>query len=152
MYLASKGIGSCWLGNAKPITQTLENSELDFVVMIAFGNPDETMYREKVAEFKRKNITEISNLTKTNNILEAMRLAPSAMNQQAWCFEFNQDEISVYRKKVLIVIEKMSKIDIGIALAHIYIAVKEQGGKIEIIKKENKEKRGYEYILTCKIV
>lgn len=152
LYLASKGIGSCWLGNAKPIKQKLENSELDFVVMIAFGNPDETMYRENVAEFKRKNITEISNLTQTNNILEAAKLAPSAMNQQAWYFEFNQYEISVYRKKALIVIEKLSKIDIGIALAHIYIAFKEQGKNVEIIKKENKEKRGYEYILTCKII
>jgi nitroreductase len=152
MYLTTKEIGTCWLGGSKPNPEILKGNSLDYVVMLAFGKAKEPLYRENVSEFKRKSISEISNLNETNNVIEAVRLAPSASNQQAWYFEYDQDEISVYCKKVMHLMDRMSKIDIGIALAHIYIAAKNEGKNIGFMKKENNIKSGYEYIITCRLV
>jgi len=152
IYLTSIGIGTCWLGGSKPTVDILENESLNYVVMIAVGKSNETLYRENISEFKRKNVAEISNLSDTNHLMEAVRLAPSASNQQAWYFEMKENEISVYCKKVIILMERMSKIDIGIALAHIYIAAQDQGKNIELLKTNDKIKHGYEYIVTCKLV
>lgn len=152
IYLTSKGLGTCYLGSTKPTKEILENNSLDFIVMLAIGKPNELLYRENVSQFKRKSISEISNLTETNNIMEAVRLSPSAVNQQAWYFEVSENEIAVYRKEVLIMMERMSKIDIGIALSHIYIAAEDQSKSVELVKEKNKDKRGYEYIITCKII
>ena len=57
LFLASKSIGACWLGMARPAEEI--NSELNFVIAIAFGNPEEVLYRE-LAQFKRKQLSEIS--------------------------------------------------------------------------------------------
>ena len=152
IYLTSIGIGTCWLGGSKPITEIIKNNQLEYVVMIALGKPNETLYRKDISEFKRKNIDDISNLSVSNNIIEAVKLAPSASNQQAWYFEFNENEISVYCKKVIILMDRMSKIDIGIALSHIHIAAQNQGKIVEFLKEKNKDKHGYEYMITCKLV
>jgi len=153
IYLTSKGIGTCWLGGAKPNTEILKDSSLKFVVMIALGKSNEQLYRENISEFKRKSINEISNLTMTNNIMEAARLAPSGYNKQPWYFMISKNKISVYYKRIIKFLDRMTKIDIGIALAHIYIAATEQGKKVELsIKTENKVMQGYEYVITCRLI
>jgi len=152
MYLTEKGIGTCWLGAAKPTAVISKDNTFDYVVMIALGKSNESIYRKDVSQLKRKDISEISNLTVTNSIMEAVRLAPSASNQQAWYFEMKENEISVYCKNVIILMDRMAKIDIGIALAHIYIEAQYQGKNVELMKEHNKAKDGYEYIVTCKLV
>ena len=51
--------------------------------------------------------------------LEPARLAPSAVNSQPWFFTHEGDSIHVYCAK------KGSRLDIGIALAHLYVANEE---------------------------
>lgn len=152
IYLTTKGLGTCWLGGAKPIEEMDKENPLDFVVMIAFGKPTEPIYRLSTSEFKRKDISQISNLTERDNIMEAVRLSPSAMNQQAWYFEVKENEISVYRKTVIKMMEKMATIDIGIAIAHIYIAAQGNNKNVGFSKENNMDKKGYEYIVTCKLI
>lgn len=150
IYLTQKGIGSCWLGDSKPKTSVEENNPLGFVIMIAFGAANEKLYREDISEFKRKGITDISNLNQTNDILEAVHLAPSAMNKQLWYFNFNEDgSIEIYRKEDMKLFERMSKIDIGIAMSHIYIAAQKEGKNIEFSKYGSNNKKGYSYVTTC---
>ncbi|MBQ4550147.1 MAG: nitroreductase, partial [Oscillospiraceae bacterium] len=48
--------------------------------------------------------------------LEPARLAPSAVNSQPWYFTHEGDAIHVYRSR------KGSRLDAGIALAHLYVA------------------------------
>jgi nitroreductase len=151
IYLTSKGIGTCWLGGVKPNAE-ISSEDLGYVVMIAIGKPNEPLYRKDASEFKRKDISEISNLREATSIMEAVRLAPSASNQQAWYFDIKENEIYVYCKKVMKLMEKMANIDIGIALAHIHIVAQDQGKKVEMLKEEDKLIQGYEYIVTCKIV
>ena len=51
--------------------------------------------------------------------LEPARLAPSAVNSQPWYFVHDGDSIHVYCEK------KGSRLDAGIALAHLYVANEE---------------------------
>lgn len=132
--------------DSKPKYNVEENNPLGFVVMIAFGKANETLYREDISQFKRKSINEISNLNRTNDILEAIRLAPSAMNKQLWYFEFQENEIDVYSKEDIKLFERMSKIDIGISMAHIYIVAQKEVKNIDFSKGESKNKKGYSYL------
>jgi nitroreductase len=118
LFLSESGLGSCWVGMAKPDDK--EDSALPFVICIAFGKPAESLYRN-ISEFKRKPLTEISE--GSDERLEAARLAPSAMNAQAWYFVAEPGKIHCYRKKSNplfgFVMNKLGSIDMGIALCHI---------------------------------
>jgi len=118
LFFSSTGIGSCWLGAAKP--EGKEETALPFIICMAFGEPNEPLHRE-LSGFKRKPISEISE--GDDNRLEAARLAPSAMNAQNWYFCVDSGKIHCYRKKsnplVGFIYNKMHCIDMGIALCHI---------------------------------
>jgi len=114
LYFSGSGIGSCWLGMAKP--EGGETNALPPVVCMAFGKPAEPLHRS-LSEFKRKPIAEISE--GTDGRIEAARLAPSGMNAQGWFFVARNSQIHCYRKKPLLPIGKMDRIDIGIAICHI---------------------------------
>lgn len=131
LYLQSIGLGSVWLGMGKfkPKKEDLkilnENGE-QFVILIAFGKVKSELYRDE-NDFKRKNLNEISD--KIDKKLEAARVAPSSINSQPWYFIHEDDYYSVYCKELNIIKRKilgnLNKIDIGIALAHIYIENKD---------------------------
>jgi len=119
LFFSSSGLGSCWLGGAKP--DDMEPS-LPFVVGMAFGNPAEPLHREQTA-IKRKPLSEISE--GTDERLEAARLAPSAMNMQDWYFVVDGEKIHCYRTNPKALFRsmwgKLGYIDMGIALCHISI-------------------------------
>ena len=154
LYMQSMGIGSCWLGMGKPADAEIYNpdkhTDMQFVMMLAFGTPENEAYRSDIAEFKRKTLAEISDVEDTR--LECARIAPSAVNSQPWYFVHDGDIIHVYCiTKYLIhkVLGKMNKFDMGIALAHIYAENKET---FEFFRTENpKEIKGYYYIGSIKI-
>ena len=118
LFLTTIGLGACWLGGAKAVQA--EDSLLPYVICMAFGNPAEPLHRN-ISDFKRKNLTEIS--TGSDTRLEAARVAPSGVNAQNWLFEAVNGEIHCYRKKpnplLGILLNKMSYIDVGIAICHI---------------------------------
>lgn len=118
LYLQSRGIGSCWLGLGR--VKNAENNEngMKFIIMLAIGYPKEN-FRASLQEFKRKVLDEISDMADAR--LEPARLAPSAVNSQPWYFVHGKDVIHAYcaHNKML---RNMNKIDVGIALAHLYVA------------------------------
>jgi nitroreductase len=118
LFLSGSGIGSCWLGMAKP--EDNEASGLPFVICMAFGKPSEPLYRD-ISEFKRKALSEISE--GADERLEAARLAPSAVNFQNWYFVAGEGKIHCYLKKPAPLIGaafgRLGAIDLGIALCHI---------------------------------
>ena len=115
LFFSEAGIGSCWLGSSKPGEK--EESTLPFVICMSFGKPAESLHRS-LSEFKRKTLTEISEGSDPR--LEAARLAPSGINTQSWFFVADNGKIHCYRKKALLgFMDKMTCIDIGIALCHI---------------------------------
>jgi len=118
LFFSSIGIGTCWLGAAKPLEK--EPSILPHVICMAFGKPNEPLHRE-LSGFKRKPLSAISEGSDPR--LEAARLAPSAINAQNWYFIVDSGKIHCYRKKsnplLGLMFNKMHCIDMGIAICHI---------------------------------
>lgn len=150
LYLQSIGFGVCWLGmgqlTAKGAVETNENDNMRFVMMLTFGYPKGEALRKNLSEFKRKSLTEISD--QKDERLEPARFAPSSVNSQPWYFAHEGDKIHTYctlrglfKNKVL---GDMNQIDIGIALAHMYVTYP---ASFEFFKEKTaKPVKGHEYI------
>ena len=142
LYLQTLGLGVCWLGLGKMNPKTSDNVDsMKFVIMLAFGYPKGDPLRHDLKSFKRKPMEKITDLADPR--LEAARLAPSAVNSQPWYFTHEGDTIHVYCSK------KGSKLDTGIALAHLYVANEDM---FRFFKTENAMGiPGYTYIGSCRI-
>lgn len=149
LYLASLGLGSCWLGMAKPDIDLA--AKHPFVIALAFGKAEGSPYRE-LNEFKRKPLSEISK--GEDDRLVSAQLAPSATNSQNWFFDSTSGYIDIYQKKLnpvqMLIYDKMNKIDIGIAVCHLYVATKNKGCEFTLEKASDKNKNGYIYFATVK--
>jgi len=147
LFLSGSGLGSCWLGAAKP--EEKEDSPLPFVICMAFGKPAEPVHRE-LSEFKRKPLTEISE--GTDRRLEAARLAPSAVNAQNWYFIATEGEIRCYRIKsnslLGFIYNRMHCIDMGIALCHI---AEESDGFSFVKEADVPDRKGCVYMGTVEL-
>ena len=124
LYLQSNGIGSCWVGAGSPKNYENPNPEHEFIILIAFGMPQGELYRER-SEFQRKIVCKISD--ERDSKLIPAQLAPSAANSQTWYFMHNcENSYNLYRNKPKIRLNKKmdvwNQIDMGIALAHMYVA------------------------------
>jgi len=146
LFFSESGIGSCWLGAAKP--EEKAESAMPHVVSMAFGKPAEQLHRE-LSEFKRKPLAEISE--GTDERLEAARLAPSAVNAQNWYFAAEDGKIRCYRKKsgslLGFIYNKLHCIDMGIALCHIAVESDEFGYARET---DAPERKGHVYMGTVR--
>ena len=144
LHMQSIGIGNCWVGLG-----SLKENDPDFIILIAFGKSDD-MTRD-ITGFKRKDLSEISDFE--DERLIPAQLAPSAINAQPWFFKHTDDGFDVYQQKQNIIkrqfIKKWNPIDVGIALAHMYVS-NEDTFDFEV--KTNFEKlKGYDYIGSFKI-
>lgn len=158
LYLSNNGIGSCWVGMAQPKKEIVKKSELEFVIALSFGYPEQILHRENISEFKRKNIEEIRDVKERDRLIEAARLAPSATNSQPWYFKIENNKIHSYCIKPnflkAILYKKMNQVDMGIAINHLWIAAKHYGNDVQYIVDEEVEENapsGYYYIGTLVI-
>jgi nitroreductase len=158
LFFSANGMGSCWQGGPKPTKGIVNRSKLEFVILLAFGKPKERLHRESVSEFKRKPLEEITNVKGADELLEPARLAPSAMNRQQWFFTGSAGAIHVHRVKSSIltafVFDRTSKVSMGIAVCHAWIAAKHLGKEVEFIndqEAQNNPPSGHEYVMTIKI-
>ena len=132
LYLQSLGLGVCWLGMGKMNPKTAPKVEdMQFVIMLAFGHPKGDQLRQTTKEFKRKTLEQIADQADPG--LEPVRLAPSAVNSQPWYFTHEGDIIHAYRIRNDR-LSYMNRIDMGIALAHLYVA---NGETFRFFKAEN---------------
>lgn len=151
LFLQSIGLGSVWLGMGKyrPDEKDIPDGE-EFVILIAFGEVESELYRP-IEDFKRKSLDEISDSGNAN--LEVARLAPSSVNSQPWYFLEEDGHYNVYCEKLNFIKRKilgnLNKIDIGIALAHLYVANRKS---FEFFKIDNPTQlKDYYYIGSFKI-
>ena len=125
LYLQDQGYGTCWLGLGR--LNSSAKSQIDdgmkYVIMLGIGYPQEE-FRNDISQFNRNTLAEISDFE--DERLEPARLAPSSCNSQPWYFKHDEDKFHVYcskkgffRNKFL---GEMNQIDMGIALAHMYVA------------------------------
>ena len=139
LYLQTLGLGVCWLGMGRMNPKTTTQIEgMKFVIMLAFGYPKGDQLRHDLKRFKRKPMEQITD--RTDLRLEPARLAPSAVNSQPWYFTHHGDTIHVYCSK------KGSRLDVGIALAHLYVANEDT---FRFFKEESvSEIPGYSYMVS----
>lgn len=146
LYLQSIGLGVCWLGMGRLDPRSAPEVEgMEFVIMLAFGHPKGDFLRKDAGEFKRKALAEISD--REDPRLEPARLAPSSVNSQPWYFAHEDGVLHVYcaQKGILkSALSEMNRIDMGIALAHLYVA---NPGDFRFFRTDKAMKRkGYGYI------
>lgn len=78
------------------------------------------------------------------DVLEMVRMAPSALNKQPWKILKEGNDYHIYNDSV----RDMNKIDIGIALCHFDLVAKEKGlnGKFKVLEGRNDSK--YKYVVS----
>ena len=144
LFLQSIGLGSCWVGLA-----SLKQKNPEFIIAIAFGKSNDLT--RDISSFKRKNLSEISDSEDVR--LKPAQLAPSAINSQPWFYQHSDDGFDVYQVKHNIlkrqVLKKWNPIDMGISLAHMYVA-NEKTFEFKI-KNDFKNIGGYTYTGSIKI-
>ena len=153
LYLSANGVGSCWLGAARPSRRHIESSELSFVISLAFGRPSGSIHRGSPSEFRRLPLESIRDATGVDDLLEPARLAPSASNSQPWFFTGDPTRINVYVSKPNL-LSRLSLVDGGIAISHIWIAATHKGKKIQTFMDHEAARdppQGKLYVTTLKL-
>ena len=148
LYLQSIGLGVCWLGmgrmDGKEAAFNRED-DLSFVILLAFGHPKGEALRDSPSQFKRKSLTEIAD--RADPRLEPARLAPSSVNSQPWYFAHEGETIHAYcvRQGLFkaMALGNMNRIDMGIALAHLYVSNPEN---FRFFRGDGPERKGYAYL------
>lgn len=150
LYIQSLGLGCCWVGLGYVADESVCPEGMKPAILMPFGKPKEEPHRDP-ADFKRKTLGEIADLS--DKRLEPARIAPSATNSQPWYFIHGEKEIHAYQVVLGPVKQRMlgrfNRIDMGIALAHMYVANPES---FEFFLAENAPvKDGYRYMGSFRI-
>lgn len=150
LFIQSAGLllGACWVGMGKPREGVMSVPDMEYVMMLAVGKTKEKMRRGE-SEFKRSSLAEISD-TEDTALLPA-RVAPSSVNSQPWYFEHADGCIRLYQKQLVRTknLARMNRIDVGIALSHMYVANSETFE--HFIESPVPEREKMDYILSFKI-
>lgn len=143
LFFNASGIGCCWQGMQKPASDS-NSGGLKLVIMLGFGRPAEPLDRDR-ADFQRLPLSKITDIVGEDELLEAARLAPSAMNKQSWFFTKTDDRIDVFYERSMM-LDRFNQINSGITLFHLFLAAKHQGRKAAIIiLKGSDAPKGYAY-------
>jgi nitroreductase len=70
LYFSANGLGSCWLGIPRLAKEVSESTKLEFIILVSFGTPKETLYRANVSEFHRASPSDITNIKDADELLE----------------------------------------------------------------------------------
>jgi nitroreductase len=158
LYFSATGLGSCWQGIPKPTREVTECSNLEFVILMAFGNSTEKLHRTSVSQFKRKPLSKVTDIEGAEELLEPARLAPSAVNRQNWYFTGDKNLIHVYSFKPSFIRNliggKYFHINVGIAICHLQLAAKHFGRRVTIVSEEKREKnppKDCQYVASLEI-
>lgn len=153
LYLSSRGLGSCWLGMAGPVEKTCEG--LPVAAILSFGMPGESVHRPSSEAFRRKPLSEIASDGTLTGIIEAVRLAPSAMNKQPWFFCGDVQSckaFSVPCAGIVNISDRWRFIDLGIALSFLYVTARAEGRDVSFRREDSTPcGSGREYMLTCRL-
>jgi len=151
LFFSANGIGSCWQGGPRPIRDTMNLSDLEFVILLAFGRPAEEVQRQSVAEFKRQPLEKIASVSGLKELMEPLRLAPSGMNNQPWYFIERDGRIDAYCARSPLV-DHMNRISLGIALCHLWLAAEQVGRSVSFASSEpgaSNAPSKYVYLVTA---
>ncbi len=172
LRLTAKKLGTCWVGGGfkgEELESLLGLEEnMKPVILIAFGHPAEgkSAWRDNKTEAKRKKLSElvlgdVKHISKRwKKILNAARMAPSAVNSQPWRFKKEENALHTFisikggllnrAMKMLGNLGEMNHIDAGIAMRHIKIAADKLSKSVELKRIEDIKEKDHEYIASFK--
>lgn len=164
LYCTSLGLGTVWLGgtfnkgNFAKAMELKEDEILPIVSPVGIEGGKKSILAKMFGNntFKRKDFAQIffyenfdTSLTSEeakeyNEILEMVRLAPSAVNKQPWRILKEDNIYHIYSEGK----SEISRIDIGICICHFYLSAKEKGLKGEIKVLSGREDNKYKYVAS----
>lgn len=154
LYLSSRQIGVCWYGMCKAKQSQLDG--LDYVILLAFGKSSSQDSRDQVSQFRRKSKAEIWQGDFDPDVVEAVRLAPSACNSQPWRVSCDGNQIKVYRNTKVksfvpfVNLSNFNPIDMGICLYFLETALAHKGYAFERTLLPQQEDSGQSLIEIAK--
>lgn len=159
LYLLTKGLATCFLKYRHLPVSFSEGYEP--VLLLAFGRSDKILYRE-AKKARRHPMKEIA-VWKTpvsddmRLIVNAGRLAPSSWNSQPWRFLVYENRIHLFCRKDPFSVsagKKLHRVDVGLALANLYIAAEELWYQSEMEVSDHIADRAFrkkEYLITLRL-
>lgn len=160
LYAWSLGIGTVWIGGTMKREDFEKAAGLKDGEMMPCVSPlgypaakrslKETMMRKGVGAdnrispdrlfFNEKWDSPLTSADEMKDILEMVRLAPSAVNKQPWRIIYKDGAYHFYEKKDRGYVNDntgdLQKIDVGIALCHFTMGLEDLGKKFEIPKSD----------------
>lgn len=180
LYAKSLGIGTVWIGGTmnRPAFEKAMTLGADEIMPCATPigyeaekmSVRENLMRKAVKADERMPFEELffdgafvqplykENAAKLAEVLESVRLAPSAVNRQPWRVLVTDGEVHFYlkRSKGMTHGDKldMQMIDMGIALCHFALAAEESGINVKLVRKEPKirPEQRMEYVASYTIL
>lgn len=178
LFVTSLGLGTCWIGgtfNKSEFSKAMElkdNETLPIVTPIG-RNEDKKRFIERAMKFftkskKRKEwyelfflrdfsvpLTPVINLGYFKEVLENVRLSPSALNKQPWRIVKDSNKFHFYINSPKIKNDKLTfdihRIDMGIAMCHFDLTCRKIGLEGIFIKDNPEVKnipKNTEYVIT----
>jgi nitroreductase len=165
LYCTSLGLGTVWLGgtfnkgNFAKAVQLKEDEILPIVSPVGIEGGKKSILgalfskkngpqRKDFAQlfFNEKFDTPLTyeDAKEYGEVLEMVRLAPSAVNKQPWRILKEGNNYHFYSEGK----SEMSRIDMGIGICHFYLSAKEKGLKGEIKVLSNKSHDKYKYVAS----
>lgn len=164
LYCTSLGLGTVWLGGtfskssfAKAMNLK-ENETISIVSPLGYEGGKKSLLASLMGSNnkKRKNYNEVFFNNDFNNplsmeecekygeVLEMVRIAPSAMNKQPWRILKIGNEFHFFSDGKI----EMNRIDMGIAFLHFHLMAKEQGLSGEFKIADPKINSKYAYVMS----
>ncbi len=161
LYLTTKGLGSCYCMKLNPKKNLVEDQGLEFMIGLAFGKSEGEVYRQN-NKAKRLPLSDMAYIKEdisknTKAILNAVRMSPSNMNSQPWRLVVYDNRIHIFCKKNIFlksVLKDMKMIDIGISLAHLFVAAEEMWLNASTVHIDNMAQQNFkknDYVITVKM-
>lgn len=165
LYCTSLGLGTVWLGgtfnkgNFAKAVKLKEDELLPIVSPVGIEGGKKSILgalfskkngpqRKDFAQlfFNEKFDTPLTyeDAKEYGEVLEMVRLAPSAVNKQPWRILKEGNNYHFYSEGK----SEMSRIDMGIGICHFYLTAKEKGLKGEIKVLSNKSHDKYKYVAS----
>lgn len=177
LYLTEKGVGTCYQGGAR-LTDVPIPDGMEAKMVLAFGPPEGKLYRdaERARRLPLKDLCVFKETSteETRLMMQAARMAPSAINSQPWRFMVYQNRIHVFIRKNMLKAQdspltklpirfisdmadsiSYEQFDIGVMLCHIILTAEECWRDIEFEQTDDmaaKEFKNNDYFLTVKLV
>lgn len=162
LFLACRGIATCYQGNIRFFTDYEEDEKLKEWIVVAVGYPVHYLYREENSAKRIPLVKQCHFKEEVGKhmitILKAANLAPSALNQQPWRFVVYGNRIHVMTRNETFFSKQFginSFIDTGIMIAHMAIAADElwldvEWKVLENIQNQNLKKNHYTITMIVK--